>query len=261
MVKIFFIGDIVGEPGRKCVKKVLSELTSEYDFIIANGENVAGGKGISKNVFEELLSYGIDVITLGNHAFARKEVNEIINHPQLVRPLNYPEGNLGNGYCILETDNKISVGVINLLGRVFTHETLDCPFRTVESVLPKIKQKTNVIIIDMHAEATSEKIAMGYFLDGKVSAVVGTHTHVPTCDNKILPQGTGYITDVGMCGPENSIIGLQMETVIKRFLLGTPQKFFVATGECIFSAVEIDIDETTGKCLRINQVIKQHIEV
>ncbi|MCX7716656.1 MAG: YmdB family metallophosphoesterase, partial [Endomicrobia bacterium] len=195
MLKILFIGDIIGEPGRKCIKYVFDNFINpeKYDLIIANGENLAGGKGISKNVFEEILNYGIDVVTLGNHSFARKEVNEIINHSQLVRPLNYPEGNPGQGYTYIKTKNGVEVCIVNLLGRVFTLECLDCPFRKINMLLDEIKDKTKVIIVDFHAEVTSEKNAMGYFLDGRVSAVVGTHTHVPTNDAKILPNGTAYI--------------------------------------------------------------------
>lgn len=263
MLKVLFIGDIIGEPGRKCVKYVFENLLdrNSYDLVIANGENLAGGKGITKNVFEEILNYGIDVVTLGNHTYSRKEVNEIINDLHLVRPLNYPEGNPGQGYCIITTKQNIDVCIINLLGRVFTIECLDCPFRTVNSLIEQIKQRTNVIIVDFHAEVTSEKNAMGYFLDGKVTAVVGTHTHVPTSDAKILPNGTAYITDVGMCGPENSVIGLEVETVIKRFLLGTPHKFNVAKGKTQFNAVELYIDEVSGKSQGIKQIIYNNIEV
>lgn len=261
MIKILFIGDIVGEVGRNCVKKVLSEKINltNYDLVVANGENLAGGKGITKEVFEEILSYGVDVVTLGNHTFSRKEVNEVINHPQLVRPINYPEGNPGQGYCIIRTKNDIEICVINILGRVFTVECIDCPFRTVDKFINSIKNKTKVIIVDFHAETTSEKVALGYFLDGKVSAVLGTHTHVATSDFRILPNGTGFITDVGMCGPQNSVIGLEIEAVLKRFLFGIPQKFNVAKGYAEFDAVELEIDEKTGKCLSIKQIIYRNI--
>lgn len=263
MLKILFIGDIIGEPGRKCVRYVFDNLLdrNNYDLVIANGENLAGGKGIAKNVFEEILSYGVDVVTLGNHTFSRKEVDEIINNPQLVRPLNYPEGNPGQGYCLVTAKQNVTVCVVNLLGRVFTIECLDCPFRTVNNLVERIKSETNIIIVDFHAEVTSEKNAMGYFLDGKVSAVVGTHTHVPTCDAKILPNGTAYITDVGMCGPQTSVIGLEVETVIRRFLLGTPHKFSVAKGKVQFNAVEIHIDENSGKSQSIKQIIYNDLEV
>ncbi len=261
MIDILFIGDIIGETGRECIKFVFSNKidVAEYDLIIANGENLAGGKGITKSVFEEIISYGVDIVTLGNHTFSRKEVMEIINHPQLIRPLNYPEGNPGEGYRFVKTKNGVEICVINLLGRVFTIECIDCPFRSVAKVLEAIKERTNVVIVDFHAEATSEKNAIGYFLDGKVSAVVGTHTHVPTSDCKILPNGTGYISDVGMCGPQHSVIGLEIETVLKRFLLGIPQKFSVAKGKCQFNAVEIKVNETDGRCLEINQIIYENI--
>ncbi|MFN3550853.1 MAG: TIGR00282 family metallophosphoesterase [Endomicrobiia bacterium] len=262
MIKVLFIGDIVGESGRNCVKLVLSKKINinEYDLIIANGENLAGGKGISKNVFEEVINSGVDIITLGNHTFSRKEVLDIINHPQLVRPLNYPEGNPGQGYAFIKTKKGIDVCIINLLGRVFTIECIDCPFRSIAKVLDEIKEKTKVIIVDFHAEATSEKNALGYFLDGKVSAVLGTHTHIATSDYKILPNGTGYISDVGMCGPQDSIIGLEIESVLRRFLLGVPQKFNVAKGRCQFNAVELTIDEVTAKCLDIKQIIYNDID-
>ncbi|MCX7910677.1 MAG: TIGR00282 family metallophosphoesterase [Endomicrobia bacterium] len=262
MIKILFIGDIIGEIGRKCVKYVLENRLDKgkYDLIIANGENLAGGKGISKSVFEEILSYGVGVVTLGNHTFARKEVLEIISHPNLIRPLNYPEGNPGQGYCIVKTKDGQEICVINLLGRVFTVECLDCPFRAINEVLDMLREKTKTIIVDFHAEATSEKKALGYFLDGRVSAVLGTHTHVATADFMIMNNGTGYISDVGMCGSQNSIIGLEPEGVLKRFLLGVPQRFNVATGPCEFNAVELSIDETTGRCLEISQIIFRDIK-
>jgi len=263
MIKILFIGDIIGEPGRKCVNYVLNNLLNkdDYDLIIANGENLAGGKGISKPVFEEIVNSGVGIVTLGNHTFSRKEVEEIINHPQIVRPLNYPEGVPGQGYSFIKTKTGVDICVINLLGRVFTIEGLDCPFRTTSNLLERIKEKTSIIIIDFHAEATSEKNAFAYFLDGKVSSILGTHTHVPTADAKILPNGTSYISDVGMCGPQISVIGLEVETVLKRFLYAIPQKFNVAKGVCQFNAVEVSIDETNGKSLSIKQVIFNNIDI
>jgi len=238
MLKILFIGDIVGETGRVCVAKYLSDNRQSYDIVIANGENSAGGKGISKNVFYEMINCGIDVVTLGNHTFARKDVFEIIDDPRIVRPLNYPEGNVGHGHYIMNLANGIKVAIVNLLGRVFTVECLDCPFRAIENFLPKIYNETKIIVVDFHAEATSEKNAMKHFLDGKVSALLGTHTHVATNDVHITSNGTGYVTDVGMCGPKNSVIGLVPEIIIKRFLLCTPQKFVVATGPAQFNAVD-----------------------
>jgi len=263
MIKILFIGDIIGEPGRKCVNYVLNNLLNkdDYDLIIANGENLAGGKGISKPVFEEIVNSGVGIVTLGNHTFSRKEVEEIINHPQIVRPLNYPEGVPGQGYSFIKTKIGVDICVINLLGRVFTIECLDCPFRTINKLLEKIKDRTNIIIVDIHAEVSSEKNAIGYFLDGKVSAVLGTHTHVPTADAKILSNGTAYITDVGMCGPQESVIGLEVETVLKRFLYAIPQKFNVAKGLCQFNAVEVSIDEKNGKSIGIKQVLFNNIKI
>jgi metallophosphoesterase (TIGR00282 family) len=263
MIKILLIGDIIGEPGRKCVNYVLNNLLNkdDYDLIIANGENLAGGKGISKPVFEEIVNSGVGIVTLGNHTFSRKEVEEIINHPQIVRPLNYPEGVPGQGYSFFKTKSGVDICVINLLGRVFTIECLDCPFRTINKLLEKIKDRTNIIIVDIHAEVSSEKNAIGYFLDGKVSAVLGTHTHVPTADAKILSNGTAYITDVGMCGPQESVIGLEVETVLKRFLYAIPQKFNVAKGLCQFNAVEVSIDEKNGKSIGIKQVLFNNIKI
>ena len=263
MIKILFIGDIIGEPGRKCVDYVLNNKINkeEYDLIIANGENLAGGKGISKSVFEEVVNSGVSIVTLGNHSFSRKEAEEIINHPQVVRPLNYPEGVPGQGYCFVKTKNGVEVCVVNLLGRVFTIECLDCPFRTINKLLEKIKDRTKIIVVDFHAEVSSEKNALGYFLDGKVSAVLGTHTHVPTADAKILPNGTAYITDVGMCGPQFSVIGLEIETVLKRFLYAIPQKFNIAKGLCQFNAVEVYIDEKTGNSLQVRQLLFENIKI
>ncbi len=255
MLKILFIGDIVGEPGRLCVKNFLDRNRKNYDFVIANGENSAGGKGISAVVYNEMLNFGVDVVTLGNHTFARKEVIEIIDEIRVVRPLNYPDGNVGHGYCIIQLNEEVKIAVVNVLGRVFTLDFLDCPFRAIERVLPKIYQETRIIIVDIHAEATSEKNAMKYFLDGKVSALLGTHTHVATNDVQITQNGTGYVTDVGMCGPKNSVIGLVPEIIIKRFLLCSPQKFLVASGSCQFNAIELMIEEKSGKCIELKQIL------
>ncbi|MFQ3675232.1 MAG: TIGR00282 family metallophosphoesterase [Endomicrobiia bacterium] len=255
MLKILFLGDIVGEVGREYVSNFLVKNRQNYDIVIANGENSAGGKGISKNVFYELINFGIDVVTLGNHTFARKEVVEIIDEPRIVRPLNYPEGNVGHGYYIINLTDRTKVAVINLLGRVFTVECLDCPFKAIENFLPKIYNETKIIIVDFHAEATSEKNAMKYFLDGRVGALLGTHTHVATSDVQITSNGMGYVTDVGMCGPKNSVIGLIPEIIIKRFLLCTPQKFVVASGPGQLNAIELFVDKSTAKCVKINQIL------
>lgn len=258
-MRILFIGDIVGEPGRSAVRSVLASLKSRYDLVVANGENAAGGKGISWPAFDDLLTAGVHVVTLGNHTFARREVADIINHPQLVRPLNYPEGNPGSGSCVVRTRSDVPVAIVNLQGRTFMHECLDCPFRAANAVIDSLRAQAKVILVDMHAEATSEKLALARFLDGKVSAVVGTHTHVQTNDARILAGGTGFISDAGMCGPQDSVIGMQEEGILKRYLLCTPQRFTVAEGAAQFNAVDIAVDESTGRCLSIEPVTQRDI--
>jgi metallophosphoesterase (TIGR00282 family) len=235
---------------------MLPEVKKEYnvDFTIANAENAAGGFGLTPKVAQELYSYGIDLLTTGNHIFNKKEIFKIIDEEKrLLRPLNYPEGVPGRGSCIVNLKDDIYLGIINLSGRVFI-ENLDCPFRRVLPEINKIKQKTNVIIVDMHGEATSEKIAMGWYLSGKVSAVVGTHTHVQTADERIFPTGTAYITDIGMTGPKDSIIGIKIDKIIKRFLTQIPLRMEVAKGPGIFCGVIIDIDEKEGKARDIKRI-------
>jgi metallophosphoesterase (TIGR00282 family) len=255
-MKILFIGDIVGKVGRVITKALLPTVTDRYkiDFVIANGENIAGGFGITDKTAFELLDLGIHVITTGNHVWDKKEfVSQISKIDKVLRPLNYPPGVPGFG-SIIETAGKgVKLAVINISGRVFM-SSVDCPFRTAEEEIKKIRSITNTIIIDFHAEATSEKIAFGYFMDGKVSAVMGTHTHVQTADEKILPGGTAYITDVGMTGPSNSVIGIEKELVIQRFLTNIPARFETAKGEGIFSAVAFEIDVETGKSTAIQRL-------
>ncbi len=256
-MEVLFIGDIVGRPGRRCLKKIIPDIKQSYsiDFIIVNGENLAGGLGLTKETVEEILSVDIDVITSGNHIWAKKEGKEVLmTYNNVLRPLNYPEECPGKGYVIKESKNGIKIAVINVLGRVFM-QPLDCPFKTIDKILPEIKSIASIIIVDFHAEATSEKVAMGWYLDGKVSAVIGTHTHIQTSDETILDNGTSYITDVGMVGPYNSIIGMDKEIFIDRFLTQIPGKFEVAKGPCVFGAVIISIDELTGKSYRINRLL------
>jgi len=261
-VNILFIGDIVGRPGRHTVKALLPKLKADYaiDFIIANGENTAGGFGITKKLTEELLGSGIDVITTGNHVWANKEViNFLGNEKMLLRPANYPPEAPGEGSRVYQCQfgNDVKVGVINLCGRTFM-ESLDCPFRVAIKEVDKISAQTKIIVVDFHAEATSEKLAMGWFLDGKVSAVIGTHTHVQTADERISPNGTAYITDVGMTGPFDSILGLDKDLIIRRFLTQMPQKFEVASGESILCGVYFQVNEQDGKAQKIVR-IEEHL--
>lgn len=246
MLKILFIGDIVGKPGRKILKSYLQAIIEEEetDLVIANGENAAGGFGITYDVAQEILSVGVDLITLGNHTWDNREITRVLEEEsRIVRPANYPEGTPGQGYYIIETSKGISVGVANLLGQVFL-EPLRCPFRVADEILAKIKKKTNVVIIDIHAEATSEKMALGWYLDGRATAVLGTHTHIPTADERILPKGTGYITDVGMTGPLNSVLGISPEIVITKFLTKRPARFEVASGPVKLDGVIFEVDES-----------------
>lgn len=255
-MNLLFIGDIVGRTGRRVLKENLTNIIKENDinFVIANGENSAGGVGITKNVYEELLSYGIDVITLGNHAWAKKEVFSFIdNANRMVRPANYPEQTPGNPYIII---NKfgINIAVINMCGRVYM-ECIECPFKTIESIVLKIEDKADIIILDFHGEVTSEKVAMGWFLDGRITAVLGTHTHIQTADERILPNGTAYITDVGMTGPKNSVLGVKKEIIISKFLTGLPNKFEIEEDEGQLNSVLLNIDDD----FRVNRITRLNI--
>lgn len=255
-MKVLFIGDIVGKIGRITTKALLPTIVNRYkiDIVIANGENAAGGFGITDKVVSEILSYGVHIITTGNHVWDKKEfIPQISKIDRVLRPLNYPQGVPGYGSIIYTLNNGSKVAVVNISGRVFM-TNIDCPFRTGKEEVERLADSTKVIIIDFHAEATSEKIAFGYFIDGKVSAVIGTHTHVQTADERILPGGTAYITDVGMTGPYDSIIGIKKEQIIDRFLTNMPMRFEVAKGEGIFSAVVIEIEEDTGKANAIQRL-------
>jgi len=243
-MNILFIGDVVGRPGRNYLSTNLSRLVEEnnIDFVIINGENSAGGVGITRSTYDELLSMGADIITLGNHTWAKKEVLEFIEDAErLIRPANYPEDIPGKGYRILEKAGK-RIAVINLCGRVYM-DCIDCPFKAIDKILNELKNKADIIIVDFHGEATSEKLAMGWYLDGRVQAVLGTHTHVQTSDERILPGGTAYITDVGMTGPIDSILGVDKEAVIRKFITGMPAKFEIAGGEVAVGAVCIQLDD------------------
>lgn len=254
-MRVLMIGDIVGRPGRRAVRDCLPCLKQELniDFVVANGENAAGGNGITKVIAKELYSYGIDMLTMGNHVWNQKEIfNYIDTDDRIVRPANYPPGTPGKGYNIY-TSGETKIAVVNISGRVFMPD-MDCPFRKVDEIITEIKEKTPLILVDFHAEATSEKVAMGWHLAGRVSAIVGTHTHVQTADERILPGGTAYITDLGMTGPRDSVIGVQKDIILKKFITGLPQRFSVANTSYQFNAVLIDIDDHTGAATDINRI-------
>ncbi|TAN44261.1 MAG: TIGR00282 family metallophosphoesterase [Nitrospirae bacterium] len=244
-MKVLFIGDIVGKSGRNTVKALLPNLVDRYkvDIVIANGENAAGGFGINEKTAKELFAAGIDIITTGNHVWDKKEaLPYIAKEERILRPINYPEGVPGYGSIILHTKNKEKIAVLNASGRVFMN-TLECPFRRCKAEIKKLREETKNIFVDFHAEATSEKIAFAYYIDGTVTAVLGTHTHVQTADEKILPGATAYITDVGMTGPLMSVIGIEKEQIIERFLLHMPRKYDVAEGKAVLSAVLIESND------------------
>ena len=236
---------------------MISELKVEYniDIVVANAENAAGGNGLTEQVANELYYNGVDFITLGNHVWDKKDILDFIDKEErVIRPANYPSGTPGKGYKIF-TKNNIKLSIINLQGRVYM-QTLECPFRTMDNILSQIASQTKIIVVDIHAEATSEKVALGYYLDGKVSAVIGTHTHIQTADERILPKGTGYITDVGMTGPYESVLGMKKESIITRFLTQMPNRFEVAAGMSQLNAVFIEIDNDTGKTVKIERLQK-----
>ncbi len=250
-----FIGDIVGKPGREIAEARLKDIRKEekLDCIIANGENAAGGSGLTPQITDELLQSGIDVLTSGDHIWKKRDIYEYLQSSRrLIRPANYPKGAPGKGSTVVEVGN-VKVGVINLLGRVFM-DPLDCPFARVKEELELVRERTPIVIVDMHAEATSEKVAMGWYLDGKVSAVVGTHTHIQTADEKILPKGTAYITDSGMTGPYLSVIGRKKEIIVQRFVDQLPNRFEMASDWVEMHGVIVDIDESTGKATGIKRV-------
>lgn len=256
-MNLLMIGDIVGKPGRKIVKEMTKELIKHYgvDVVVANGENAAGGNGITKEIMMELLESGVDFLTLGNHVWDKKEILSFIDETdKLIRPANYPAGTPGKGYSIIETKSKEKLAVISLCGRVFL-SPLECPFRMIDTLVAEIKTSTSNILIDFHAEATSEKVAFGWYVDGKVSAVCGTHTHVQTADARILPKGTAYITDVGMTGPRDSVLGVKKEVIINKFITQLPARFEVASGVAQLNGVIIEIDNT-GKAKNIKNIQK-----
>lgn len=255
-MKILFIGDIVGEPGRKAVQTILPRLRGEQalDFVIANGENSAGGNGITPQIAGELFSAGVDVITSGDHLWDQKTVLELMERePRFLRPLNYPAVVPGRGANVYEVRGLPPVGVMNLQGRTFM-PPMDNPFRVADTEITQLHQHTKIIFVDFHAEATSEKISFGRFVDGRVSAVVGTHTHVQTADEQILPNGTAYLSDAGFTGPHDGCLGREIEPVIKRFLTGMPQRFEVARNNVKLHGALIRVDDATGKATSIQRV-------
>ncbi|MCX5851131.1 MAG: TIGR00282 family metallophosphoesterase [Deltaproteobacteria bacterium] len=255
-MRLLFIGDIVGKPGRRAVGQLLPPMMQNHhiDIVIANCENAAGGFGVTRDVVDELFRSRIDILTSGNHIWDKKEVLEFIEYyPALLRPANYPAGTPGGGSIISSNGAGERVAVINLEGRVFMRP-LDCPFRAAEKEIERLSAVTNIIIVDMHAEATSEKQAMGWFLDGRVSAVIGTHTHVQTADEKILPMGTGYITDAGMTGSFDSVLGISKDIAVGKFLSMMPVKFDVAKGDVWLQGVILDIDGKSGRTRAIERV-------
>ncbi|RFT16937.1 MAG: Phosphoesterase [Candidatus Saccharicenans subterraneus] len=251
---VLFIGDLIGRPGRRALSRFLPELRKKYqpDLVVANAENASGGNGLTEETGKELF-FQVDVLTSGNHIWDKKEVlNYMEKEPRLLRPANYPAANPGHGYYIYQSERGVRAAVVNLQGRVFM-EPIDCPFLAADRLLAEIIPITPIVIIDFHAEATSEKQALGWYLNGRVSAVIGTHTHIPTADERLLPGGTAYITDVGMAGGLNSVIGMKPEQALQRFLTSRPQRFEPATDGLMLSAVYIDIDPASGKALTIKR--------
>ncbi|MBI3314720.1 MAG: TIGR00282 family metallophosphoesterase [Candidatus Omnitrophica bacterium] len=258
-MNILCIGDIVGRPGREVLARVLPGLKAEYavDFVIANGENAAGGTGILPKQAEEIFASGVDVITLGDHVWDRPGLQAYLqDEGRIIRPANFPDGVPGRGWVVCVCAAGVKIGVINLLGRTFMRYNTECPFRTLDKALAEIRTRTPLSVVDMHAEATSEKVAMGHYADGKVSVVFGTHTHIQTADEKVLPGGTAYITDLGMTGPYDSVIGQNKEKIIRRFLTSMPHQFEVAAAAATLHGVVVGLDTETGRAQSITRIQK-----
>ena len=256
-MKILFVGDIVGKPGRAAVRHFVPLLRDRHrlDLCVGNSENSAGGAGITPESADELLESGLDLLTAGNHTWHRREVFSYLDRPgsRQLRPANYPKGAPGRGHGVIATSDGRKLGVVNVEGRVFM-KSIDCPFRTAERLVEELRGETACILVDVHCEATSEKQAMGWFLDGRVSAVLGTHTHVQTSDERILPGGTAFQTDVGMCGPWDGVIGMKKESALERFLTGRPAPFEVANGDAVLQGAVVDIDDQTGRARSIVRI-------
>ena len=255
-MKVLAIGDLVGSAGVKKLKKELNYIREKenIDFVIVNGENAAEGMGITEKNFEDIIEEKVDVITMGNHTWGKKDIFKFIDHPKLIRPANYPKGVVGKGYGIYKCNDK-KIAVINLIGRVYMNILSENPFLIAKEIINEIKNDVDIIIIDFHAEATGEKITLGYYLDGMATAVYGTHTHVQTADERILPKGTAYISDIGMTGPKDSALGMDVSVVIKRFETSLPERYKIATGESILNGVIFEIDNNTNKVKKIKRII------
>ncbi|MBP2630711.1 MAG: hypothetical protein H6Q70_1339 [Firmicutes bacterium] len=256
------IGDIYGKTGRQAVTQYIPILKTKYqlDMVVANGENSAGGVGITKKVLDEIVAAGVDVVTSGNHIWDKKEIFQFIDQePYLIRPANYPPETPGKGYCIFEVNDK-KIGVANISGRTFMPD-LDCPFRKADEILGVLAQECDMILLDFHAETTSEKMAMGWYLDGRVTCMVGTHTHIQTSDERILPEGTAYITDLGMVGPWNSVLGVDKDLVVKKFLTGLPVKFDIASGPHVFCGLVIMVDDQTNMVQKVKRIMIREDEI
>ena len=255
-MRILIVGDVVGRPGRKAFGKYTKELRQKHniDIVIVNGENSAGGKGVSRKSLDELYAAGADIVTSGNHIWDNREVQGLIDdEPYLVRPANYPEGAPGKGWCLYPFKAK-NIAVINLSGRAFMPD-MDCPFQKIDDILSEIGDQADIKILDFHAETTSEKMAMGFYLDGRVQVVVGTHTHIQTADERLLPNSTAYITDLGMVGPWNSVLGVKSDIIIKKFTSCMPVRFDLADGPAVYSAVIVEIDDATNKAVAVERLL------
>ena len=254
-MKVLAVGDLVGSAGVNELKVRLKEIKEKenIDFVIVNAENSAEGMGITEKNFKDIISQNIDCITMGNHTWGKKDIFKFIDDPRIIRPANYPKGVVGKGYNMYECKGK-KIAVINLMGRVDINILTENPFLEAKRIIEKIKDKVDMIFVDFHAEATAEKIALGYYLDGLVTAVFGTHTHVQTADERVMPKGTGYITDIGMTGPKESVIGMNIQASVKRFETALPERYKIAEGECIFNGVIFDIDDESSKVISIKRI-------
>lgn len=256
-MNILCIGDVVGRPGREFLDKALKPLQEELavDITVVNGENASGGAGIIPRVADQLFAAGADVITLGDHTWDKREIYDYLrDNPRIIRPANFSDDAPGRGWCVVKSAKGVKFAVINLLGRVFMRYNVDCPFQAFDRITAALKKETATIIVDMHAETTSEKVAFGHYADGRASVVFGTHTHIQTADEEVLGKGTAYITDLGMSGPYDSVIGQNKENIIKRFLTSMPQKFEVAKDNVYLSGIIVDVDEKTGRAKSIARV-------